>query len=332
MPDNQVAPMSRRLMVSGLVTYESGYRWARGRVVEDRNAGLNSYERALDPDCLRRDSQERTWLVSKVPWVGFRLTRPLEWQPGLFLDFLSMKPVQREMLAFANVHGELGLQPRYPKLEGPDADLNLSGEPLWQWKRSILWMKQAHDLWEMASRGDAEAIGEVVELKDLKNPTIALVLAVYDRQIRGQRFRSSTTLPAATHMRVAARFLVQEIVNEHLSDTVSYMVQYNPNKGRFENHLRPRSLLGALWVQFSESLDPDRAYRHCRHCGKWFTVSPSTKRRDAVRCSTKCRVAAFAKRKRTARELRQQGMTIKAIAAEVGSRPQTVKGWVADVK
>jgi hypothetical protein len=147
--------------------------------------------------------------------------------------------------------------------------------------------------------------------------------------MRGERFRVAASLWTATRLPDAARFVVQEIANEHLRDATSYAMLYNPRKGRFESYVHPQSLLGALWVQFAESLNPDRTLRECRHCRRRFPVSPGTKRRDSTHCSTKCHVAACEKRKRTARELRQQGKTIKAIAAEVGSRPQTVKRWVA---
>jgi hypothetical protein len=150
--------------------------------------------------------------------------------------------------------------------------------------------------------------------------------------MRRQRFKIAATVPAGASQADAARFIVQEIVNHYLDDSTSCAMVYNARTGRFENHIQPRSLLGALWVQFTESLNPARTYKECPHCGRRFAVSPDTKRRDSAYCSTKCRVAAYEKRKRKARDLRQQGMTIEAIAEEVDSEPQTVKGWVAGAR
>jgi hypothetical protein len=79
-----------------------------------------------------------------VPVARFRPTRPLEEHPGLFLDFLSLEPTQRKMLAFANTHGLLGLPVRIVEVNGWIG--RTAGEPLWQWKRSILWMRQAREL------------------------------------------------------------------------------------------------------------------------------------------------------------------------------------------
>jgi hypothetical protein len=126
----------------------------------------------------------------------------------------------------------------------------------------------------------------------------------------------------------AARFVVQEIANLRLQANTAYLMTYNERTGRFENHVRPRNLLGALWLQFAESLDPDRQYRECPGCNQRFAVSPDTKRSDSKHCSERCKVNAFRRRKRRAQDLRANGMSVREIAAELGSEPKTVKGWV----
>jgi hypothetical protein len=204
----------------------------------------------------------------------------------------------------------------------------ISAEPLWQWKREILWMQQAYELRDLACAVDREAISALVKEPVDDGSPFRWGVAKYARTLKREKFEMPATVDFPYDPLDAARFVVHEIANLRLEANTAYLMTYNQGTQRFENHVRPRNLLGALWLQLAESLNPSRQYRECPGCHQRFAVSLDTKRADAKYCSTKCRVAASQRRKRKAREMYASGMRVGAIAAALGSELKTVKGWV----
>jgi hypothetical protein len=63
---------------------------------------------------------------------------------------------------------------------------------------------------------------------------------------------------------------------------------------RFRWHIRPESLLAALWAQLLEAVSTGQTIRRCEGCSKWMVIDPwgkeSGARRNRRTCSDLCRV------------------------------------------
>lgn len=93
---------------------------------------------------------------------------------------------------------------------------------------------------------------------------------------------------------------LQEIINEHLLDQVSLRVYWQLQKESSGNPLElsfsPNNLIGALWLQFAQTVTGGREYRQCQYCGKPFVLAPETARTNRRNCSNSCKALAWRKR------------------------------------
>ena len=90
-----------------------------------------------------------------------------------------------------------------------------------------------------------------------------------------------------------ARIAVARIVNEQLAKLASPQLLWSEQARRFGIYLRPKNLLGAMWVQFAQIVDERKIIAGCEVCGTWFEKT----RKDRRHCSDRCRVRAMRKRK-----------------------------------
>src|SRR5262249_25883107 len=93
-------------------------------------------------------------------------------------------------------------------------------------------------------------------------------------------------------------------------------------------HLAPKSLLGAMWLQFALAVGGDTQHRACPACGKWFAVAPDTVRANKFYCGESCRSRAYRARKEQARTLAGEGKPPKQIAEALATDVEKVKGWL----
>jgi len=90
----------------------------------------------------------------------------------------------------------------------------------------------------------------------------------------------------------------------------------------------PRDLLSGLWLQFASAIATNASFRRCEceGCGRWFQTAGKS-RTDRVFCRESCRQSAHRQRVRRACTLKAGGMSLKDIAAELGTDVKTVRGW-----
>src|SRR5262249_44706185 len=93
----------------------------------------------------------------------------------------------------------------------------------------------------------------------------------------------------------------QQVVSQALASNLSRrvvpeVVPGPANKGMVF-HLRPASLLGAMWLQFADAVTGNKTVKPCETCGQWFVVAPRQRRADAKYCRDACKSAAFRARK-----------------------------------
>ncbi len=124
--------------------------------------------------------------------------------------------------------------------------------------------------------------------------------------------------------------LVQIILNNHLryfSSSLAGKVKWHPESRTMGFQISPQTLLGALWLQFSQAVSGDKEFQSCIQCGKLFEISRG-RRKSRMFCSDACRFKAYRERQAKARELHSKGLSVEDIAQELDSEPKTIEGWL----
>jgi len=100
--------------------------------------------------------------------------------------------------------------------------------------------------------------------------------------------------------KAAAGILVSEMINNGLKGRLGAKIAWSNGDGgeaTFQFGQKPRSLLGALWLQLATAAQESRSYERCSSCESWFEVAPGLGRSDKTYCSTACRMRAYRRRK-----------------------------------
>jgi hypothetical protein len=275
-----------------------GYKWEK----EEPKPGPNSGSSRQNPTDDEVIDEELIYLVP-VSW-RFRAYAPLEEFSGLFRTFAQTIPNEEGILDFANRHGNLGAElDARMKMEDPpeppeecktrEEQEEWYVEEAKNWRRVDSlerWIKEIEQMQKCVNLWDKAQLGEV-----------------RDRSMQD----------------------VQGIINFELSSE-NVMVRFGQNRklGGLGLQVIPKSLLGALWLQFALAVGGNKKYRACGTCGQWFELSPDIARTTKHFCSDACRSRAYRGRKERAQLLAAEGKSLKDIAEQLESEVKTVKGWL----
>ena len=127
---------------------------------------------------------------------------------------------------------------------------------------------------------------------------------------------------------VPAGFLVQGWINAKLeAHTKAPEFCMTRTEGRRILRIVPRSLLGAMWLQFAQTLDGSRFHKPCKECSKWFEVSTEKtgKRTNREFCSDTCKSTNYRRRKAEALELKCRQKTRRSLPSQRNSTPILLK-------
>jgi hypothetical protein len=253
--------------------------------------------------------QETRFLAERhVDVPSYGQYNPLVSNPTLFKEFASLVPTEDGFMAFANEHGPLGVGALIAK-EGPLETY----EPLYRWRAAHLKMREVVDVLNAI---DAKDVGTLQKWFTLTNNGARFVRdsdgishwtwVTISGQLRSHiwEWAAAASTPDIAMLRVAQGWCQVEI-NEALdggtNDTHSALrVIFDGDKKEMTLRVCPTSLLAALWLQCARSLTMNPQFRTCNHCGRWFELSPDARRRQAIYCSPRCKVAAYRKRKTAA--------------------------------
>ena len=172
--------------------------------------------------------------------------------------------------------------------------------PSWSWREHVHSMNAAREYWYRLQRG-----------------------------IRDGWDKWDEELEANTQIPHIAKGFKNE-VEYWLSLTMSPRLVWSPSGKGFEFRYAPRSLISAIWMQLALSLSDAKTFRQCPICDRIIEVSKESTgaRTDATFCSDKCRSQDYRDRKKLAGQLKKKGWKIPRIAKEVGSKQETVRGWL----
>ena len=245
------------------------------------------------------------------------------------------------ILGFVRTYGYLGRPMTFEATLDDDTDDTAETvrpepvEALSGWRDGYLWGHQIAsmaihvELWGFIQKADVRGVNAWVQKRGVSWRRL-LYDADSPMQLDADPLRNATEC-----LRIA--------IDDHLRWTgVGPRVVWARTEDRLRLSHVPRSLLGALWLQFALAVTEDRTVRKCKHCERIFEVSKeptgARTRGDSDFCSINCKSADYRRRRTTAKKMRRAGASIRQILAAVAApkadqrdAEKTVRGWIAGI-
>jgi hypothetical protein len=315
-----------------------------------------TWEVPISPDAFHIEECRRVQLdrpaEPALVWKGggpVRHCQPLNGKESLYRTLADVSPTPEGILGFARQYGRLG--------EGVEAFATLADgslatvEPLDAWRRTVVWLGEAVRLWDLAQKGDRAELSKVIQWLGkgavrYRAPRELLLLLhgseppdeVMNLWNKMHTIASAHDNPgllasfAPGEVEAPARCFVLRIVNDSLGRAAQPALLWDQKHRKILQRNYPRSLLGAVHLQFAAAILSGRETRACPVCGRYFEVTALASRNDRLTCSNRCRVRAYRDRQQRARQLHGEGWSPKRIAEELGSKVSRVKKWLSQNK
>jgi hypothetical protein len=133
--------------------------------------------------------------------------------------------------------------------------------------------------------------------------------------------------------RDSATSVLDDIIRPQLERRVRRWLHWWSPEDRIVLRDQASDLCSGIWLQLAQAITLGLEHRRCLQCGTWFAIDPSNKHQARKRlCSQLCNGKAYRERKAEAVRLRMDGLTPAAIAKQLASDTETVRGWVRDVR
>ena len=253
-----------------------------------------------------------------------RVACPTADDSALFRNFAGLDPTAERMLEFANQYGPLDAYELEGIAQWPGGEEDLLN---W-WEYHIRTMRFVIDIWDDVSAKRTKKLAEHF-VRDASGhfvlPHRDSLLLYFLRSEADQKLYpkvwGESILDAAKQYVLLA---INGRLDKHHAELAIRSV-----KSHLQLTLRPRNLIGAIWLQFAESISVDKKYRQCEACGRHMEISPSVNRTDRRYCSDACRNRALRQRQKVAKEMRKVGKGLRDIAKQTGSDVGTVKKWLS---
>jgi hypothetical protein len=264
---------------------------------------------------------------------------------AIYRELACTSATEDGILAFVHRYGLLGgYIAREVRILGGTHKL----EPLSEWQRVIAWLNEAVRVWDMVREQDMKGLAEIIRWEGEKvhykwSPTVLRLLGEdpadphfaspppqyvgQDLLSRQGRLAGAPAVSPGDLLQPAILFVLDVIGYDLFRENGPYPI-LGRRPGELRDGYRPRSLLGAAYLQFNNAMVGRAVPRQCRECDRWFDVAPGIGRVDREICSTACRSRAYRHKQAMARNLKAQGKTVKQIAKELGSEEGVVKGWI----
>lgn len=266
-----------------------------------------------------------------------------ESKESLYRTLASVPPTPEGILDFVRRYGRLGEGvERYARL--PDGSLRMV-EPLREWCQAVVRLGEAVRLWDLAQQGNRSELSKVIRwegrgavhyrpapeirkffFESETYPEEKLTIASLDR------YTEYLASFAPGEVEAPAKCIVLRVVNGYLGRTAQPALLWDLKSRKVLQRYYPRSLLGAVYLQFAAAILSGRQSQVCPVCGRYFEVTALSSRNDRQTCSNRCRVRAYRERQARARALHGEGWSIKRIAKELGSENSTIKKWLSKDK
>jgi hypothetical protein len=281
----------------------AGYVWENARV-DPLWKSPSDHENDLEETRFLRWKDGGDGMVQRI-WA-------LIDHPELYKTFAGLRPTEDDFLDFANCYGWLGIG-RMLDFSGILNSHRAEGEPLWRWRdahqklgrvASVLNAIQSDDLETLRKRFIVADKGVRYEYETEFGPGWSW-LSAKDPDLKVWIWKwGNATDSELERLKRFARAWAQIQINKAMDSAengtqTSARVLFTPDYSAQRLHIVPDTLLAAMWLQCARVLTENPQFRACERCQKWFELSPegkNSKRRHAIYCSPKCKVAAYRKR------------------------------------
>ena len=232
---------------------------------------------------------------------------------GLFLTFAQLDRTPEAVLSFANQYGLLGF---------PVSWNFWGGDPVSIAAPDGVYHPTGATFDHMAQAGGV--VGEL--FNGASHPGSPWSWSEQIQMLAGFLQRRDALRADPQHLAPT----LQAEVNLALAETAAPYVEWSARAGTFHLRLRPRSLIGALWLQAAHALAEPTTFTECPVCGRPIELSRSGgARSDAMFCSNACKSRDYRHRQSEARRLaRMKGWTRARIAKRLRTDVRTVRGWL----
>lgn len=309
-------------------------------------------------DVLVHDGQP---LDQPIKGLKRRTFKPYDESSGLFRDVAVMEPSREAIRAFVLKHGPLtygglfvpvDLKRRLPR---PRKGVSLSllssaqdhprwfdavmlrhewrqsgavqGDSLSDWKTLIREMKTFVMVWDAIRQRRSKVLERQVHLSTQKGAESVTILDEAGIAVDGPRRFTDDDLSGLTLVQ-AAESCLTSVLAQRVSVGNSLTMYPPESRQRGRLAIVPRTLYDAIWLQFVLAFSGSKKYRACEVCGRNFEITPSIARKNRLLCGDACKTRAHRQRQQQAIALAQQGRTPSQIAEQVGSKIETVEGWI----
>jgi len=306
---------------------------------EEVGIHLHAFERLKSPPPFGPEKQRAIVALGDGAYVE----DPFE-ERGLFRIFADTEESEDGFVLFASRYGRLGLD--------VDADFRPPGADAWEhgtaelfsaWCDERAKLREAVALWDGIRTG--EGLTELIEWTESEpgrmtayhlgtraRGAFAILMLGPDHRPRTPIYSTLAPVePGPKGLVGPARQMLRELLASRLRNRLTAEPHLEGN-GVMSLSLSPSTLLDAMWLQLALAISGDKDFRACKHCGKWFELSPETARTNRIFCSNSCRTMATRARQNEALKLHAQGMAVVAIAEHVGSDVKKVEEWIAKAR
>jgi len=273
-------------------------------------------------------------LVPHVPDDEVKERCPFDGRPGLFLEFAQLPIDRDEILSFAAEYGQLRdpFHARFDLVRRLPKDKRLF-DSFDLWKMHIGAMRDLVALWQASQLPTDDTV-----LRDLIKWNYREGIDPTDEGDADMpRFNRIPVHPSCRRFlkkddyRVAALLTIEQEVRDTSPGSVKTVLKFDPEHKRLVKTHEPTTLDGALWLQFTQAIDRDKRFQSCRSCREPIDISDDGSRVDREYCDDACRQRESRRRRKVAKQMREEGQYLRTIAKRFDVDIGTVKGWVGKV-
>ena len=202
--------------------------------------------------------------------------------PPLFRIFADLDGTSRDILAFANTYGGLGIgQPIY----GGEAGNNIRlGESIVRWNQEIQDMREVVEVWDCLKMGKPAELKHMLRWDKVAEAVLFEKANMRRRLADAMHVRSDLYRAIIPSPKWMARGYILERVNGKLRGEASPRLILNHHR-ELTPYWAPHNLLAALWLQLFQATTGQRPLQRCIHCHQWMDVSGYRKNKRAhARC------------------------------------------------
>ena len=277
---------------------DGGYRWGSGKEFNELTEKRGYTSSFRDDD--------RVIMSKKTTGQTLSAYDPMNKNPVLFREFISLSGTETDYLVFANRYGLLDYTIGLTDRRG------FTGERFEDWTEAQERLSRVVELWDRAVAEDLDYLrtrvqwytrkhrygGEDLYFVECAGMTSGVHKFIDPGEQSHISLNPSKIKKYVPHiievcqpgdLVMPAKLFAAAQIDRYLDLQLRNRTVFDVERAMFVSSVTPRHLLAAMWLQFKESICTGQRSRRCEQCGLWFEQKRSTKKY----CSETCRSRAF---------------------------------------